>query len=57
MRRFVEQIIVDAAEVAGMLLEGLLWGLPAALLEIADVLTPYTTELIVMGIIIWMLIW
>jgi hypothetical protein len=49
MRRLFEQFVVDATDVFAMLVEGLLWGLPTALMEIGEVLRPYLFEIILFG--------
>ena len=49
MRRVLEQIIVDTAEFAFMLIEGLLFGIPTALHELAQAAEPYAYELIIIG--------
>lgn len=56
MRRWLEQLVVDAAELTVMLLEGILFGLPAAVLEIAGALEPYAVELIALGVIVWVML-
>lgn len=49
MRRVLEQIIVDTAEFTFMLIEGLLFGIPTALHELAQAAEPYAYELIILG--------
>lgn len=57
MRRFIEQIIVDAAELTGMFAEALLFGLPLALNELAQNVEPYLVEIVCLGGLLWILFW